>query len=72
MSYLFLLLPETFSFQMTFLFRYNKLSSATATTKQTLGAAGERTSIAFKNFGNATAKKWNDIRYVYCLVVHIS
>jgi len=41
---------------------YNKLSSATATTKQTLGAAGERTSTAFKNFGNATAKKWNDIR----------
>ena len=49
---------------MTCLFRYSKISSATATTKQTLGAAGERTSAAFKNFGNATAKKWNDIRYV--------
>ena len=49
---------------MTCLFRYSKLSSATATTKQTLGAAGERTSAAFKSFGNATAKKWNDIRYV--------
>ncbi|XP_065063472.1 tumor protein D52-like isoform X1 [Rhopilema esculentum] len=41
---------------------YNKLSAASASTKQTLGAAGEKTSTALKNFGNATAKKWQDIR----------
>ena len=43
-------------------FRYNKLSAASASTKQTLGVAGEKTSTALKNFGNATAKKWQDIR----------
>eukprot|EP00794_Sanderia_malayensis_P012298 gene12298-13566_t len=41
---------------------YSKLSAASTTTKQSLGAAGEKTSAAFKSFGSATAKKWQDIR----------
>ena len=47
--------------------RYNKLTAATASTKQTIGAAGEKTSAALKSFGSATAKKWQDIRYIFIL-----